>query len=204
MKKIGIMGGTFNPIHNGHLFLAEYAYEQIGLDSILFMPSKKPPHKASLEVASSEDRRKMTELAIQDNPHFELSALELEREGVTFTCDTLAELTLEHPDTEYYFIIGADSLFQITEWKTPQIVFNMCTVVAAGRNHLSKSRMEQQVKKLHEEYGASIILLDMPTIEISSAQIRERIISGKSIRYFVPSQVRSYIEAYGLYGYRAD
>lgn len=198
------MGGTFNPIHNGHLFLAEYAYEQIGLDTILFMPSKKPPHKASLEVASGEDRRNMTELAIFDNPHFELSAIELEREGVTFTADTLTELTLEHPDTEYYFIIGADSLLQITEWKTPQIVFNLCTVVAAGRNHLPKNHMEQQVKRLHEEYGASIILLDMPTIEISSAEIRERIVNGKSIRYFVPSQVRSYIEEHSLYGYHAD
>ncbi len=194
------MGGTFNPIHNGHLFLAEYAYEQIGLDTILFMPSKKPPHKASLEVASGEDRRKMTELAILDNPHFEISAIELEREGVTFTCDTLTELTMDHPDTEYYFIIGADSLFQITEWKTPQVVFNLCTVVAAGRNHLPKSQMEQQVKRLTEEYGASIILLDMPTIEISSADIRERIVKGKSIRYYVPSQVQSYIEEHGLYG----
>lgn len=197
------MGGTFNPIHNGHLFLAEHAYEQIGLDVILFMPSKKPPHKASLEVASGEDRLNMTGLAIQDNPHFELSTLELDREGVSYTADTLTDLTSENPNTEYYFIIGADSLFQITEWKTPQNIFNLCTVVAAGRNHLSKSQMELQVKRLHEMYGASIILLDMPTIEISSAEIRERIVSGKTIRYYVPEQVRSYIEEHELYGYSA-
>lgn len=197
------MGGTFNPIHNGHLFLAEYAYEQIGLDVILFMPSKKPPHKASLEVASREDRLNMTGLAIQDNPHFELSTLELDREGITYTADTLTELISENPDTEYYFIIGADSLLQITEWKTPQIIFNLCTVVAAGRNHLPKSQMEQQVKRLHEMYGASIILLDMPTMEISSAEIRERIASGKSIRYYLPEQVRSYIKEQALYGHTA-
>jgi nicotinate-nucleotide adenylyltransferase len=201
MKKVGIMGGTFNPIHNGHLFLAEYAYEEIGLDTILFMPSRKPPHKASLEVASSEDRRRMTELAIRDNPHFELSALELDREGLSYTADTLTELTAMNPDTEYYFIIGADSLLQLLEWKTPQVIFNLCTIVAAGRNHLPKNLMEQQVKRLHETYGASIILLDMPTIEISSAEIRERIVAGKSIRYYVPASVRSYIEEHGLYGY---
>ena len=200
MKKIGIMGGTFNPIHNGHLFLAEYAYEQIGLDTILFIPSRRPPHKASLEVASADDRRRMTELAIQDNPHFELSAMELEREGMSFTADTLKELTDKHPDTEYYFIIGADSLLQLTEWKNPQVVFDLCTMVAAGRNHLPKAHMEQQVKRLHETYGASIILLDMPTIDISSAEIRERIVAGKSIRYYVPEPVRSYIKEHGLYG----
>ena len=198
------MGGTFNPIHNGHLFLAEYAYEQIGLDTILFMPSKKPPHKASLEVASGDDRRIMTELAIRDNPHFKLSEIELEREGITFTADTLTELNLLHPDTEFYFIIGADSLLQMTEWKTPQVIFHLCTVVAAGRNQLSKSHMEQQVKRLHEAYGASIILLDMPMIEISSAEIRERIVTNKSIRYYVPDQVRTYIKEHCLYGYPAD
>ena len=197
------MGGTFNPIHNGHLFLAEYAYEQIGLDVILFMPSKNPPHKASLEVASGEHRLNMTGLAIQDNPHFELSTMELNREGITYTADTLTELISNHPDTEYYFIIGADSLLQITEWKTPQIVFNLCTVVAAGRNHLPKHQLEQQVNRLHEMYGASIILLDMPTIDISSAEIRERIVMGKSIRYYIPDQVRSYIKEHELYGYSA-
>ncbi len=195
------MGGTFNPVHNGHLFLAEYAFEEIGLDTILFMPSKEPPHKNSLAVASGEDRCHMTALAIRDNPHFELSTLEFDREGKTYTADTLTELTLQNPDTEYYFIIGADSLLQLKEWKTPQVIFDLCTMIVAGRNHLPKKRMEQQINRLNEEYGATIMLMDMPTIDISSAGIRERIATGKSIRYYVPDLVQTYIETHGLYGH---
>ncbi len=204
MRKVGIMGGTFNPIHYGHLLLAENAYEQIGLDKILFMPSKKPPHKASLEVASGEHRLDMVKLAIGNNPHFVASTLELDREGMTYTADTLAILAGENPDTEYYFIIGGDSLLQMTEWRAPQIVFKLCTIVAAGRNQLPRNTLEQQVKRLHEAYGASIILMDMPAIEISSADIRERTASNKSIRYYVPEQVLDYIKEHGLYGHSAN
>src|SRR5690606_12925515 len=106
MKKIGIMGGTFNPIHYGHLFLAENAYEQMGLDQILFMPSNNPPHKKVKDIVSNEHRKIMVHIAIKDNPHFTLSTIELEREGTTYTADTLAILTREQPDTEFYFLVG--------------------------------------------------------------------------------------------------
>ncbi len=200
MKKIGIMGGTFNPIHYGHLFLAEQAYEQIGLNSILFMPSKNPPHKKGQEIISSEHRLNMVRLAIMDNPHFEASTTELEREGMTFTADTLKAMTMENSETELYFIIGGDSLLQITEWRDPQTIFNLSTIVASGRNHLPDNILHQQVKKLKDTYGARIILLEMPTIEISSADIRDRIVAGKSVRYYLPQPVLDYITEHGIFG----
>lgn len=199
MIKAGIMGGTFNPIHNGHLFLAENAYEQIGLDYILFMPSKNPPHKIKSELASDEHRTNMVKLAIKDNPHFQLSTLELDREGTTYTADTLAILTRENPDTEYYFIEGADSLFMMQNWNKPQIIFDLSTVVVAGRNNVDFKKLNNQAEFYEKTYKAKILLLKMPTIQIASASIRERIEKDRSIRYYVPDAVRDYINEHRLY-----
>lgn len=199
MKKVGIMGGTFNPVHYGHLFLAEQAYEQLGLDKCLFMPSKNPPHKKGQEITSGEHRLNMVRLAVLSNPHFEASTTELDREGMTYTADTLKLLTAEHPDTEYYFIVGADSLLQMTQWREPQTVFRLSTIAVAGRNHLPEDILDQQIKGLTEEFGAKITYLQMPDIEISSADIRERIANGKTIRYYLPEQVMDYIIYHGLF-----
>ena len=118
MKKIGIMGGTFDPIHMGHLILGEKAYEQLGLDKVLFMPCGNPPHKRNRKGrATDEQRAKMVRLAIEDNPHFELSLIEMHEEGYTYTYRTLEQLNVENPDTEYYFIIGADSLYNFDTWR---------------------------------------------------------------------------------------
>ena len=200
MKKVGIMGGTFNPIHYGHLFLAEQAYEQIGLNSILFMPSKNPPHKKGQEIISAEHRLNMVKQAVMDNPHFEVSTMELDREGMTYTADTLKAMTSDNTDMEYYFIIGGDSLLQITEWRDPQTIFNLSIIVASGRDHLTEDTLIQQAEELKRTYGARIVLLDMPTIEISSADIRSRIAAGKSIRYYLPQTVLNYITSHGLFG----
>lgn len=199
MKKIGIMGGTFNPIHYGHLFLAENAYEQIGLDQILFMPSKNPPHKAKPEQISDQQRVDMITLAINDNPHFTLSTVELERDGITYTADTLTLLTKEHPDNKYYFIVGADSLFMMHNWMEPQTIFDHCTVVAASRDHVEEERMQQQAAYLRERYSADILLVEMPTIQISSANIRERVVQDKTVHYFLPDEVIAYIKNNKLY-----
>ena len=200
MKKIGIMGGTFNPIHYGHLFLAENAFDQIGLERILFMPSKNPPHKTKPDMVTDEQRVDMIELAIGDNSHFELSTLELEREGLTYTADTLTILTAENPDTHYYFIVGADSLFMMHQWKKPQIIFDQCTVIAAGRDHVVQERLQKQAEFLTEQYHADIRLIQMPTIQISSADIRERLAEGKTLRYYLPDQVIAYMKEKRLYG----
>lgn len=199
MKKIGIMGGTFNPIHIGHLLLAEHAYEQIGLDQVLFMPSKNPPHKRKHDLVSDVHRMNMVQLAIQDNPNFMLSKLELEREGLTFTADTLSVMMKENNDTNYYFIVGADSFFMMQNWKDPQIIFDLSTIVVAGRDHVEEERLEKQSEYLRKNFGASILLLRMPTIQISSLNIRERIVEKQTLRYYVPKDVISYIKQHQLY-----
>jgi nicotinate-nucleotide adenylyltransferase len=199
MKKIGIMGGTFNPIHYGHLFLAENAYEQIGLDQVLFMPSKNPPHKAKPVAVSDQQRTDMIRLAIRDNPHFILSTMELHRDGITYTADTLTLLKKEKPDNHYYFIVGADSLFMMQDWYQPQTIFQLCTVVAASRDKIEKEQLEKQALYLKKQFQADILLLDMPTIQISSANIREKTAMGKSVRYYLPEKVVNYITDNRLY-----
>ena len=199
MKKIGIMGGTFNPIHNGHLFLAENAYEQLGLDQILFMPSKNPPHKAKPEMITDQQRVDMIELAIRDNSHFTLSTIELERDGYTYTADTLRLLVQDNREVRYYFIVGADSLFMMHQWYQPQVIFDLCTVVAASRDHVEEDKLAAQAELLKEQFHADIQLISMPTIQIASADIRGRIAQNKTIRYYLPDQVARYISQHGLY-----
>lgn len=197
MNKIGIMGGTFNPIHTAHLILAEEAYEQLGLDKILFMPSKKPPHKLSEEIVNNEHRLNMINLSIQDNEHFELSTLELEREGVTYTSDTLRELHLTC-DNEYYFIMGGDSLFMMESWWEPEVIFRLSHIVVAIRGE-AKEDLKQKIAYLADKYNASIHLLKTPNLEISSHELRKSRNEGKSIRYYVPELVCRYIVDNGLY-----
>lgn len=199
MKKVGIMGGTFNPIHYGHLFLAENAYEQLGLDKVLFMPTKNPPHKAKPNAVTDQQRVDMISLAISDNPHFDLSTLELEREGTTYTADTLTILNERHPEVEYYFLVGTDSLFMMQDWYKPQTIFDLCTVVVAGRDNVDKEQIDQHIKFLNTMYQARIIALQMPTIQIASAVIRERIGKSKTVRYYVPAGVMDYIMRNSLY-----
>lgn len=199
MKKVGIMGGTFNPIHNGHLFLAEHAYDQAKLDYILFMPTMNPPHKADIDVLSAEHRLNMVKLAIKDNPNFVLSDIELNRPGITYTSDTLKILKEKEPDTEFYFIVGADSLMMMTQWKDPQTVFNLSILVAGGRENYSLEQLRKQANYLEKTYNGKIILLDMPYIGISSELIRKRIAKNKSVRYYVPDEVLDYIKRHNLY-----
>lgn len=199
MKKVGIMGGTFNPIHYGHLLLAESAYEQLGLERVLFIPTKNPPHKTIPGGITQEQRVMMLSMAIRDNPHFELSLIELEREGKTYTADTLTILAKENPDTEYYFIAGADSLMQLHTWKSPEIIFKLCTLAVAGRDDMDKESMLRQADKLKADFGARIVFIDMPVIHISSSEIRARLAAGRSIRYYVHDDVKKYIEENRLY-----
>jgi nicotinate-nucleotide adenylyltransferase len=199
MSKVGIMGGTFNPIHYGHLFLAEAAYEQLDLDNVLFMPSKNPPHKDKPQMITEQQRVDMIELAIGDNPHFEFSSFELDREGMTYSADTLTLLKEKNPNTEYYFIVGADSLFYMHKWMQPQIIFDLCTVVAASRDNTNQDQLCQQADYLKANYNAKIELIDMPTIQIASAVIRKRVSMGKSVKYYLPDDVYSYIVRNELY-----
>ena len=199
-RKIGIMGGTFDPIHIGHLILGENAWHQFGLEKVLFMPSANPPHKPNrIGRADIQERVDMVRGAIADNPHFELSLEEAFREDYCYTSETLQEMTVKHPDTEYYFIMGADSLFQFEHWKGPEEICRLATLVVAVRNHVSEEKLDAQILHLKEILGARIEKLDTPNIDISSETLRSWIASGHSLRYYVPNPVISYIEEQRIY-----
>lgn len=199
MRKTGIMGGTFNPIHNGHLMLAKEAYRQFNLDEVLFMPSGVPYMKAGQKVESGQIRAEMTALAIQDIPEFTLSTFEIEQTGNTYTYATLERLKELNPDTEYYFIVGADSLFHMTSWVYPERIFANCCILAAVRDDKTIADLEEQVRLLQKQYHADIRLLQIACIDISSSDIRRKISAGESIEQEVPESVRIYIERKGLY-----
>lgn len=216
MEKIGIMGGTFNPIHNGHLAIARQAKEQFALNQVLFMPSGVSYMKNQQEIQPVSTRCEMTALAIRNIPYFELSDLEAVEQGNTYTFRTLEKLKSLHPDTEYYFILGADSLFAIEEWRNPKQIFRNCTILAAARGEaaesdaaleLSASRNERtdngvlqaQAQYLREKYLASVEILENAVITISSTQIRDRLRRRISIRGLVPEAVEAYIIKNHLY-----
>lgn len=196
--KIGIMGGTFNPIHNGHLLLAEAAREELGLDKIWFMPSGNSYMKAGITIASKEDRIQMTTLAIENNPYFELSLLETERAGATYTCDTLLQLKRDFPKYEFYFILGADSLLSIDRWKHPEIIMKNCVLTTAVRDGKMRETQEKAAE-LKERFQAKIRLLPERNIDISSTEIRTRIKEGRSVKYMVPENVLNYLRERSLY-----
>lgn len=199
MKKVGIMGGTFNPIHVGHLMLAENAYAYCGLDEIWFMPSADPPHKKDQDVLGYEHRSRMTELAIEGIPYFKKTDFEAQRHERSYTAETLRLLREKYPDIEFYFIMGADSLFQIETWYEPAKVMAQAALLVAVRDHHSNEEMRKQIEYLTEKYQAKIYLMNMPGIDLSSNLIRHRTANNETIRFFVTESVRKYILEHNLY-----
>lgn len=195
-KKTGIMGGTFNPIHNGHLILAQKAQEQIGLDKVLFIPSGNSYMKKN--VLEPQKRVDMVALAIQNHPSFELSLIEIQKPGNTYTCETLEVLTATDPDTRYYFIMGADSLFQIEEWRHPERIYEMAALVCAVRDDYNFDAIKEKGLMLSQS-GADIIYLDIPKIVISSTGIRAKVKNNLPISEYVPREVADYIKQEHLY-----
>ncbi len=200
-KRIGIMGGTFNPIHYGHLLLAETAYHEFSLDEVMIMPNKSPVYKKVHSLIKDEDRLAMIKLAIEGNVHFRLSTIEFEREGHTYTIDTINKLTSTFPENEYYFIMGADSLFQFESWKKPEEILEKVNILVAGRSEKSYNEIDSQIDYLQSVYGCGHIeYLHSPNLEISSHNIRKRISNKQSIKYLVPEAVEKYIIENNLYG----
>ena len=193
MKKVGILGGTFNPVHMAHLIIAEIAREEAGLDDILFIPSGCSYLKDASDILPAKYRIHMTGLAIEDNSHFALSTIEIDRGGNSYTCDTLLELKHRYPDQEYYLIVGADNLFTMEEWKDPEVIFRNAKILAAVRGSKKRADMEEKIAELKEKYHADITLLHVSHVDISSSLIREKIAQGLSIRYMLPEKVREYI-----------
>lgn len=199
MRRIGIMGGTFNPIHNGHLTMAKEAYEQFKLDEVWFMIAKNPPHKDENDIISDEHRISMIKLAIEPFPFFSLSMLEIEREGTTYTIDTLNQLKIEYPENYFYFILGADSLFQIETWKWPDKIMKIAHILSAPRYPRTLKEEKERREYLESKYQADIQLISMEPIKISSMEIRERIVLNQSISNYVPIKVEQYIRKHHLY-----
>ena len=196
--KIGIMGGTFDPIHYGHLILAETAYDRFGMDKVLIMPAGDPYFKVDRGVSSDPDREAMTKLAIEGNPHFEFSDLELKREGDTYTVDTLKTLKEQYPYDDLYLIVGSDTLFQMEKWYKPQEIFQLATILSSRRN-IPNAELEEQMDYLRSKYGAKIVNLYMPNIDISSTDIRDKVKHDMSVKYFTPDSVIAYIKEHKLY-----
>lgn len=199
MRKTGIMGGTFDPIHNGHIMLGLCAFEEFALDEVLYMPSGQPPHKKGRSITDSGERADMVKLAIAPYPQFRFSDFEIRRQGNTYTAQTLALLKEMHPETEYYFIIGADSLFQILNWYHPEEIFKRTVLLAATRNHTSDVLLTERIGLLKKEYGADIRLLHSPNIDVSSEELRNRIGAHMPVSDYVCRDVEEYIARNRLY-----
>lgn len=200
MANIGIMGGTFDPIHNGHLLLGRQAYEEYGLDEIWFMPSGIPPHKKDHPVTRVEDRCRMVQLAIEDTPYFQLSEFEVKRNGNTYTAETLRLLQEEYSQHGFYFIIGADSLYQIEKWYHPREVMSQTTLLVAGREYPeAPCSLDEQISYLMERYPADIRRLHCEEVDIASSDLREMIAADKKVYKYIPKAVEDYIRDHGLY-----
>ena len=195
-RKIGIMGGTFNPIHNGHVALADAAYKTFSLDKVLFMPSGNSYMKQ--HVLDNSKRVSMVSKAIESISYFELSTIEVERFGNTYTSETLQQLTQQNPDIQYYFIMGADSLFHIEKWKDPEIIFQLSTLICMVRDDYNMADIKKKGAELAQR-GADILYLNMPKIDISSTDIRNRVKLHQSISELVPEKVEKYILQEHLY-----
>jgi len=204
--KIGIMGGTFNPIHYGHLVTAEEALSQFKLDRVIFVPTGQPPHKTTGRLASPDDRYLMTVMATASNSNFFVSRIEIERKGKSYTIDTLRELKFTYGESAtFYFITGADAILEILAWKNTGEIITMCKFIAATRPGYNLSRIEELKKKLFGTNANSkiakdsISIMEIPALAISSTDIRERIKTNRPIKYLLPESVCNYLLKNDLY-----
>ncbi|MDO3409086.1 nicotinate-nucleotide adenylyltransferase [Saccharibacillus sp. CPCC 101409] len=191
--KIGIMGGTFDPIHTGHLLAAETVREALGLDEVWFMPAHVPPHKAEAGF-SGEERLRMVELAIGSQSAFRTLDIELRRGGVSYTVDTMSELTGKYPDARFHFIIGTDMVNYLPRWNRIGELASLTRFAAVGRGGY-----ELHAEDLAPEVKNKIDYCDMPQLEISSTDIRRRLREGRTIRYLVPDKVHDYLQRSGTH-----
>lgn len=198
--KIGIMGGTFDPIHNGHLMLGRYARDLFELDEIWFMPNGTPPHKANDSIEyRTKYRVEMVKRAISNENDFVLQLYEVENKEVNYSYLTMEYFKETYPKHEFYFIIGADSLFNIEKWKCPERLLKTCVILAAYRDGKNKKEMDEQISYLNEKYGADIRLLSTPNVDISSSEIRKKLKLHEDVTDMMPAGVCEYILENQLY-----
>jgi nicotinate-nucleotide adenylyltransferase len=198
--RLGIFGGTFNPPHLGHLVCAQEAYLQLGLDRVMLMPARIPPHKAVDDEPGAEHRLELCRRAVDGDERFTVSDLEMRRDGPSYTVDTLEELHSQDPDTEMFLIVGGDVAAGLPRWHEPERVLSLATPAIAKRRGTPRPAIEEALGTLRG--GERACFFRMPSISFSSTMVRDRVRSGQSIRYIVPDGVASYINETGLYGGR--
>lgn len=199
-KSLAIMGGTFDPIHYGHLVTAEAVRYEYDVNQVIFMPTGHPPHKTDKIISHSEHRYLMSVLATAANPHFNVSRMEIDRKGTTYTIDTIKNFKKQYGDeTELYFITGADALHYIFTWKNAEELLKLCTFVAVTRPGYKKEKLVQKIETINNYFESKIHFLEVPALSISSTDIRNRVQQGRPIKYLVPEAVENYIYKFQLY-----
>lgn len=201
VTRLGIMGGTFDPIHHGHLVTAEEARAQFALDRVLFIPNRHPPHKDPSDLTDPEHRYLMTFLATVSNPHFAVSRIEIDRQGASYTIDTIRDLSSQHPQWVLYYITGADAILQILrgEWEQSAELLRLCQFIAATRPGYT---LDLDTLRRSNATGRSldnVHMMAIPALAISSTDVRTRVRTGRPIKYLVPEAVEAYIEKHELY-----
>ncbi len=199
MKQIGLFGGSFNPIHIGHLWIAESTRDAFHLDKVIYIPAGKNPYKSYETEDERYHRYKMVQLAIGSNPHFDISDIEINKKGTTYTIDTIHHFKKKFPDSQLYFITGSDLMFQINLWKEAQTLMESIEIVTAVRPGYADKELELQIDFLTRNYQAKIHLFHTPELDISSSEIRNRISKGMTNRYLLPEKVEAYIAENRLY-----
>ena len=200
-ERVGIFGGSFNPVHTGHLVLAQDALERFGLRKVIWIPAAQPPHKPSQALAPAADRLEMLRLALQGDPRFEVSEDEVNRGGVSYTVDTVQRLQDRRPDVQWTLIIGGDTLRELHTWKDIGRLLTLCQIVTVARPGFAADQMDPALLRLPEPWPRKL-LADVITghrVEIASSELRQRIQRGQSIRYLVPEAVERYIRERRLY-----
>ena len=199
-KSFAIMGGTFDPIHYGHLATAEAVRYHFQVDRVLFVPTGRPVHKDQTKVTNNQRRYDMTVLATQSNPNFQVSRIEIDRPGPTYTIDTIKELkNICGEDVRFYFIMGADGIHDIFTWKNYEELLRTCEFIAVTRPGYRKENLVREIQDLMKEFGGTIHFMEVPALDISSSDIRNKIRQGIPVKYLLPESVEEYIKKYHLY-----
>lgn len=198
-RRIGFMGGTFDPIHYGHLLIAENAYEQFRLDEVIFMPTGTSPHKDSGKILDANERMELIQLAIKGNPHFSCSDYEITKEGICYTYLTLRDFHKQFQDAELYFIMGADSLAYFDSWRRPDEISRLSTILAAVRDGLDLDQLLPIRDSLEQKYNTRIGFINTPNFSVSSHMIRQRLAKRQTVRYLIPDAVEAYLKQHAIY-----
>ena len=199
MQRLGIFGGTFNPPHKGHIYIASEAMKGANLDKVLFIPCGNPPHKVVEGDALPQHRFEMTRLAIRDFPRFEITDLETRSADLSYTAKTLEKLVAVYPTTKLCFILGGDSLRDMEKWYKPDKIFKLAEIVALKRGGIADEIFDESAKFYRQKYGAEITSVDVNPVKISSSEIRRKITSGEAVQGIVDKAVLDYIRKFKIY-----